>query len=241
MKLNSLLIRDRGRLRVEFVEIFGERPAREETCCQNVLDLNKEHTFNVNQIDASRKFAIVFRKLLSIKMLKVLVNSEVSFFRITMPKRKNKLNQADRLRRVTAHIKPHKGLKIADEIFLLITINNDWKVQTQRRGNKALLARLPEYLQHARRVRIEMLYRDPGDRRAHEDTARKTELLANIRNLLIGSDDIYSVEVTFYMKREEDFDPYIPQLQAVIPLYTLSFKEWTLYCDWRMGAEIIKV
>ncbi|KAF7904425.1 hypothetical protein EAF00_001759 [Botryotinia globosa] len=158
-----------------------------------------------------------------------------------MPKRKNKLNQADRLRRVTAHIKPHKGLKIVDEFFLLITINNDWQVQTQRRGNKALLARLPEYLQHARRVRIEMLCRDPGDRRAHEDTARKTELLTNIRNLLNESDDIDSVEITFYMKREEDFNPYISQLQAVIPLYTLSFKEWTLHCDWRIGAKIIKV
>ncbi|TGO14849.1 hypothetical protein BTUL_0047g00110 [Botrytis tulipae] len=158
-----------------------------------------------------------------------------------MPKRKNKLNQADRLRRDTAHIKPHKGLKIVDEFFLLITINNDWQVQTQRRGNKALLARLPEYLKHARRVRIEMLCRDPGDRRAHEDTARKTELLTNIRDLLNESDNIDSVEVTFYMKREEDFDPYIPQLQAVIPLYTLNFKEWTLHCDWRMGEKIIKV
>ncbi|KAF7955118.1 uncharacterized protein EAE97_000377 [Botrytis byssoidea] len=148
-----------------------------------------------------------------------------------MRKRKNKLNQADRLRRVTAHIKPHKGLKIVDEFFLLITINNDWQVQTQRRSNKALLARLPEYLQHARRVRIEMLCRDPEDRRAHEDTVRKTELLTNIRNLLNEYADIDSVEVTFYMKREEDFDPCIPQLQAVILLYTLSFKEWTLYCD----------
>lgn len=38
MKLNSLLILDRGRLRVERVESFREHPAREETCCRNVLD-----------------------------------------------------------------------------------------------------------------------------------------------------------------------------------------------------------
>ncbi|TGO37722.1 hypothetical protein BHYA_0090g00120 [Botrytis hyacinthi] len=158
-----------------------------------------------------------------------------------MPKRKNKLNRADRLRRDTAHIEPHKGLKIVEGSFLVIIINNDWQVQTQRRGNKALLARLPEYLEHARRVRIEMLCRDPGDRRAHEDTARKTELLTNIRDLLNESNDIDSVEVTFYMRREEDFNPYISQLQAVIPLYTLNFTEWTLHCDWRIGPKILKV
>ncbi|KAF7927536.1 uncharacterized protein EAE98_005918 [Botrytis deweyae] len=158
-----------------------------------------------------------------------------------MPKRKNKLNRTDRLRRDTAHIEPHKGLEIVEGSFQVITINKDWQVHTQRRGNKAFLARLPEYLQYTRRIRIEILCRDPGDRRAHEDTARKTELLTNIRDLLNKSNDIDSVEVIFYIKREENSDPYIPQLQAVIPPHTPNFTEWTLQCHWRRGPKIIKV
>ena len=52
MKPKSLLIRDRGRLRVEYIEIFREYPAREETCCHDVLGHNKEQILNMNHIRA---------------------------------------------------------------------------------------------------------------------------------------------------------------------------------------------
>ncbi|KAF7957790.1 hypothetical protein EAE96_003360 [Botrytis aclada] len=158
-----------------------------------------------------------------------------------MPKRKNKLNRADRLRRDTAHIKPHKGLKIVEGFFLVITISNDWELQTQHGGNNILLARLPEYLQHARKIRIEMLCRNPGDGRAREDTTRKTKLLTDIRELLNKSNKIDRLQVVFHMKKEEKFDRYIPQLRAVIPLYCLNFTGWTLHCHWRGGQKIIEV
>lgn len=114
-------------------------------------------------------------------------------------------------------------------------------MQTQRRGNKSLLARLPEYLQHARRIRIEMLCRDPDDRQARDDTARKTELLINMKELLNKSNKIDRLVIIFHMKKEDRFDPYIPQLQAVVPLYNLNFTEWTLHCHWRRGPKIIEV
>ncbi|KAF7907376.1 uncharacterized protein EAF01_004963 [Botrytis porri] len=158
-----------------------------------------------------------------------------------MPKRKNKLNRADRLRRDTAHIEPHKGLKIVEGSFLVITISNDWKVQNQRRGSNYLLARLPGYLKHTRRIRIEMLCRDPNDRRTREDATRKSKMLTSIRKLLNKSNKIDRLEVIFHMKKEDKFDPYIPQLQAVVPLYNLKFTEWTLHCHWKKGLKIIEV
>ncbi|TGO44365.1 hypothetical protein BCON_0536g00060 [Botryotinia convoluta] len=169
----------------------------------------------MNQIDASRKVAIIFRKFLSINLLK---NSEVNFFRITMPKRKNRLNRADRLRRDTAHIEPHKGLKIVEGSFLVINITNDWQEDPHRD-----------------------VMPDPGDRRAREDTIRKTELLTNIRDLLNKSNDTDRLVVIFHMKKEKKFGPYIPQLQAIISFYNLNFTKWTLHCHWRREPIIIEV
>ncbi|TGO20980.1 hypothetical protein BPAE_0251g00130 [Botrytis paeoniae] len=119
-----------------------------------------------------------------------------------MPKRKNKLNRADRLRRDTAHIEPHKGLKIVGGSFLVIAINNYWQEDPHRDVMPGS-------------------GRQTSPRRYHS----KTELLV----------------VIFHMKKENKFDPYIPQLQAVVPLYNLDFTKLTLHCYWRRGPNIIEV
>ncbi|KAM0144689.1 hypothetical protein ACHAP3_000721 [Botrytis cinerea] len=157
-----------------------------------------------------------------------------------MPKRKNKPSRADCLRRDTAHVESHTGLKIVEGSFLVITINNDCLLQAHSTGDNSLLARLPAYLQDARRIRIEMFCRYPRIRQVREDTIRKIELLTRMRELLNKSKIIDRLEVVFHTGQEK-LDPYIPQLRAVIPLYNLNFRKWTLHCHWSRGLKTIEV
>ncbi|TEY48063.1 hypothetical protein BOTCAL_0298g00040 [Botryotinia calthae] len=157
-----------------------------------------------------------------------------------MPKSKDKPSRADRLRRDTAHVESHTGLKIVKGSLLVITINNDWQLQAQNRGDNSLLSRLPAYLQDARRIRIEMFCRYPRIRQAREDTIQKIELLTRMRELLNKSKIIDRLEVFFHTGQEK-LDRYIPQLRAVIPLYNLNFRNWMLHCYWGRGLNTIEV
>lgn len=157
-----------------------------------------------------------------------------------MLKRKNNPSRADCLRRDTAHVESHVGLKIVEGSFLVITIKNDWLLQAHNTGDNSLLERLPAYLQDARRIRIEMFCRYPRIRQAREDTIRKIELLTRMRELLNKSKIINRLEVFFHTGQEK-LDSYIPQLRAVIPLYSLNFRKWTLHYHWSRGPNAIEV
>ncbi|KAG4034242.1 hypothetical protein MFRU_003g02150 [Monilinia fructicola] len=82
----------------------------------------------------------------NIKTLQIKLHSEVSIFRVTMTKRKNKHNGTDCRRTETAQIETHKGLNIVEGTFLVININKNQQSskQTAKIGDKYLLERIPE-------------------------------------------------------------------------------------------------
>ncbi|KAJ8064786.1 hypothetical protein OCU04_007096 [Sclerotinia nivalis] len=82
-----------------------------------------------------------------------------------------------------------------------------------------------------RRIRIEVICHSADHKRAREDTARTTKLLTNLKNILNRFKDVDILEVTFHMQQHNLDQPNLPQLQAVLPLYGLTFEKWMLHCN----------
>lgn len=95
-----------------------------------------------------------------------------------------------------------------------------------------------------RRIRIEIICQRAGSKKAREDTTKTTNLLTSLRDILNEFDNdnrLDRLEVEFHMRQQRTHQPNISQLQAVIPLYYLKFKTWTLHCHLGQNPTIVEV